>query len=80
MNDAVDGSKYFVSALNGDQMVVPEGASESPPQRKDEPPHSGTSNPRCFAYHSPSALGSCDLKKIPPIPVTRSMWILLGCG
>src|SRR5438128_9789465 len=36
-------------------------------------PHAWTSAPRCFLYQAPRALGSLDLKKMPPIPVTRFM-------
>src|SRR6185312_7255561 len=74
MNDAELGAKYFVSAANGLQAVVPMPSGLSGPRHRNAaPPHSCTSIPRCALYQAPRAFGSLDLKKTPPIPVTRFM-------
>src|SRR4051812_31372209 len=78
MKGAVLGAKWFESAANRLQAVVPTPSGFSGPfQSNAAPPHSCTSIPRCSLYHVPSAFGSVDLKKIPPIPVTRFMAIFV---
>src|SRR5690242_7154743 len=74
MNGAVLGAKCFVSAANKLQAVVPTPSGLSGPfQSNAAPPQAWTSIPRWVLYQAPRALGSFDLKKIPPIPVTRFM-------
>src|ERR1044072_6777825 len=68
MNGAELGAKCFVSAGNSVHAVVP-----GPCQSNAAPPHSCTSMPRCFLYQAPRVFGSLDLKKTPPMPVTRFM-------
>src|SRR5262245_10250840 len=41
------------------------------------PPQSVTSKPRWSRYQAPRLLGSADLKKMPPMPVTRFIVLLL---
>ena len=45
----------------------------SPPHGKIAPPQSAVSSPRWSRYQALSAWGSADLKKMPPMPVTRFM-------
>src|SRR5512146_151327 len=74
MKGAALGAKWFVSAGKRLQAVVPTPLGLSGPfQSKAAPPHSWTSIPRWVLYQAPSAFGSFDLKKIPPMPVTRFM-------
>src|SRR6185369_4161871 len=71
MNGAV---KFLLSAGNRLQAVVPPPSGLSGPfQSNAAPPHAWTSIPRCVLYQAPRAFGSFDLKKMPPIPVTRFM-------
>src|SRR5512147_857437 len=87
MKGAALGAKWFVSAGKRVQAVVPTPFGLSGPfQSKAAPPHAWTSIPRWDLYQAPRALGSLDLKKIPPIPVTRFMtspvlerWRPRGC-
>src|SRR5215831_16257768 len=69
IKDAELGSIFFVSWANGLQMVIPGGLS-GPPHSNMAMPQSVTSKPRWSRYQTPRLLGSADLKKIPPMPVT----------
>src|SRR5262245_52443038 len=74
MNGAPLGANCLVSAGNKLQAVVPTPAGLSGPFHSNAaPPHAWTSIPRWVLYQAPKAFGSFDLKKIPPIPVTRFM-------
>src|SRR5580700_6966362 len=78
MNGAELGAKCSGAAAKRLQAVVPSPSGLSGPFHSNAaPPHSCTSIPRCFLYHAPSAVGSVDLKKIPPIPVTRFMAVFV---
>src|SRR5262245_55953908 len=80
MNGASLGAKYFVSALNGLQTVVPTPPGFCGPcYLNAAPPPASTSLPRCVLYQAPSALGSFDLKKVPPMPVTRRAGVVIVC-
>src|SRR4051812_5134941 len=59
--------KYSLLCGNGDQMVSPVGPKLTVLLA------ASTSSPRLSRYHAASFTGSRDLKKIPPIPITRSM-------
>src|SRR6476659_286991 len=74
MKDAELGANESPSADPIDQIVVPPtGVPCASVQRNAAPPHSCTSMPRCRRYQDCSAAGSFALKKMPPMPVTRSM-------
>src|ERR1700747_3119540 len=74
MKGAALGAKCFVSAGNRLQAVVPAPSGLSAVfQSKAAPPHGWTSIPKWVLYQAPKAFGSLDLKKMPPIPVTRFM-------
>src|ERR1700722_8819760 len=78
MNGAELGAKWSVSAAKRLQAVVPTPSGLSCPfQSNAAPPHSCTSIPRCSLYQAPSAFGFVDLKKTPPIPVTRFMAVFV---
>src|SRR5262249_23449611 len=76
MKGAELGSIFFVFWANGFQMVIPGGLC-GPPHSKMAPPQSLTSKPRWSRYQTPRLLGSADLKKMPPMPVTRFIVFLL---
>src|SRR5262245_59835991 len=71
MKGAEPGLNFFESAGNRFQAVVP-----GPSQSNAAPPQAWTSIPRLVLYQAPSALGSLDLKKMPPMPVTLFIQIL----
>src|SRR4029077_7692505 len=72
MNGAALGANFCESAGNRLQAVVPTALGLSGPfQSKAAPPHGWTSIPKWVLYQAPKAFGSLDLKKMPPIPVTR---------
>src|SRR4051812_41629931 len=72
MNGAVLGSKVFESILETFQAVVPPtGLPASSTHSNAAPPQGCTSMPRWVLYQALRPFGSLDLKKIPPIPVTR---------
>src|SRR3954470_23893448 len=71
MKADVLGANCRPSAGPTDQIVLPAaGLPAESVQANAVPPQSWTSIPRCFRYHSPSALGSLALMKMPPMPVT----------
>src|SRR5262245_849229 len=70
MKGAVLGSKYFVSAGNGDQTRHGPGSLAV---RNVVSPCSSVGRPRCSRYQALSCAGSFALKKMPPTPRTRSM-------
>src|SRR5438067_2391646 len=70
MNGAKLGAKYSVSAGNVDQTVGSAAAAEAN-EAYVWPTSTGT--PRCSRYQAASACGSRALKKMPPMPRTRSM-------
>src|SRR3954468_12748359 len=74
MNEAVLGANCFVSSGATNHAVVPPvGLPSEPVQSKAAPPHAWTSMPRCCLYQACSAGAFFDLKKTPPMPVTRFM-------
>src|SRR5262245_2571357 len=79
MNFALLGAKYSDLSSNTLQTVepVPRGLS-SVTQRNTQPPHSSSAMPRWRWYQLRSTTGSCALKKMPPMPVTRFM-LPSGC-
>src|SRR5271155_2825611 len=74
MKLCVPSPKYFVCAGNRAHTVMPFflGFFAS---RQWNTADDGSSRlmPRCFSYHSYSHCGFWDLKKMPPMPVTRFM-------
>src|SRR5436190_7812055 len=72
MNAFLPGAKYSVPAGNGDQTVNRSDlGSSSLRQWNVALPFAFDAMPRCSQYHSQSLSGLSDLKKIPPMPVTR---------
>src|SRR5262249_46650839 len=76
MKDAELGSIFFVFWAYGFQMVIPEGLSGLPHWNM-APPQSLTSKPRWSRSQTRRLLGFADLKKMPPMPVTRFIVFLL---
>src|SRR5258706_16010379 len=70
MNDALLGSKYVVSFAKADQIVDGPGSSFV---LKETYPCSSKGTPRWSRYQALRRSGSFALKKMPPMPVTRSM-------
>src|SRR5471032_139804 len=74
MNSARLGENWSESDEVTLHTVVPsEPTGWGSRQLNTAPPQGCTSTSRCTRYHSRSRAGSLDLKKIPPIPVTRDM-------
>src|SRR4030095_9789624 len=75
MNAALLGSKYLLSDLNSAQTVEPERFESSWSRHlKIEKfgPMAPIAMPSFSRYQVPSAFGSCALKKMPPMRLTRS--------
>src|SRR6478736_4483221 len=73
------GAKYFVSSLNGLHAVCA-GSFASRlfgSIHSKEQPYSFTGKPKCLPYHSLIFFGSLVLKKTPPSPVTRFIFVNL---
>src|SRR5258705_2323558 len=77
MNGALLGSKYLVESGKMFHAVVPSGSSF---QSNVAPPQLCTGMPRWSRYQALSALGSRALKKTPPMPVTRLIYLVLAGG
>src|SRR6476469_5413752 len=77
MNSFVEGSKYFVFSAKGFHWVSPFFVLSSISRHSKLVPYGLVSNPRCVLYHSLIAFGSLHLKKMPPIPVTFFIFVIL---
>src|SRR3954470_16201760 len=81
MKGAALGAKASSPAEAMDQIVVPPvGAPSARAHGNAVPPQSWTSMPRCSRYQPWSAFGSLAWKKMPPMPVTRSMGTSVAMG
>src|SRR5689334_8844720 len=68
------GLNHFDSRSATCQTVWPPSAARSADHFRIAPPHSSSARPRLSRYHAASRLWSdVDLKKTPPIPVTRAI-------
>src|SRR6516162_6416256 len=68
------GLNHFDSRSATCQTVMPPSPALSSGHFRIAPPHSSSAKPRLSRYHVASRLWSdVDLKKTPPIPVTRAM-------
>src|SRR4029077_1055634 len=81
------GSKYFVEAGKIVQTVTCSFCGSSCSRQGSIAPWPVSASPRCFAYHSRIWSRFADLKKTPPIPMTRPRCSVLtggfdfsGCG
>src|SRR5438552_18324842 len=70
MKDDSLGLNHFVAGSATCHAVTPLSSALSSAHLRAQPPHSSSSIPRCFLYHSRRALSSVfALKNTPPIPV-----------
>src|SRR6476646_6083329 len=80
MKSFVEGSKYLLVSAKGLQVVEPFFVEHGPSLHSKVAPYSVVFMPRWVLYHSRIAFGSLHLKKMPPMPVTFFMSVLVfGC-
>src|SRR5438445_3859218 len=72
MNEEPSLPKYAVSAGKIDQTVCPRPPGGFPVRQEKSATNPSIWSPRCSRYQRASAFGSFALKKMPPIPVTRT--------
>src|SRR5438552_4994032 len=72
MNEEPPLPKYAVSAGKIDQTVCPGPPGDFPVLQEKSATSPSIWSPRCSRYQRASAFGSFALKKMPPIPVTRT--------
>src|SRR5690349_14255874 len=77
MNEAWLGSKYFVLPEKMLQTVICSLSGLSFSRQGSMTPWPLSASPRCFPYHSFVSFGFADLKKIPPMPMTRPCWLMV---
>src|SRR5262252_3089474 len=77
MNGAWLGSKYFVELGKTLQIVICSLSGLSFSRHGSITPWPLSASPRFFAYHSFICGGFADLKKIPPMPMTRPFSLMI---